>query len=200
MAKESSEGRVSVGAQIFAEVNELVAGEGVTRSEAFRRLSLASGRRPGTISEHYYRTARKDASARMTSRRRGVSGPHGSVGVMIFDEVNDLVAREGLKTLKAFERISAASGREVGTVSANYYRIARQRGVALEARRPRGPVRPGGPGRRAAGGGVGVAVAALTSALTELQGVVRRQDAELSRLRVENARFDEIRRLVKQVA
>ena len=46
----------------------------------------------------------------------------------------------------------------------------------------------------------GVAVAALTSALGELQGVARRQDAELLRLREENARFDEIRRLLKRVS
>ena len=39
----------------------------------------------------------------------------------------------------AFEAISSRTGRRAGTVAANYYRIARKRGVALEPRVRRGP-------------------------------------------------------------
>ncbi len=121
----------------------------------------------------------------------------GSVGNEIFDEVERLVA-DGMNKSQAFKEISTRSGREEGTVAANYYRVARQRGVSLRPRRRRGesPAR----GRSAAGAGdVASALAKATAALDELAKAVRRQDQELARLREEASGLAELRRLAKRL-
>ena len=58
----------------------------------------------------------------------------GRIGVEIFEEVEKIVAAEGITRSEAFQRLSEQTGRRAGTVAANYYRIARQRGAV----RPRG--------------------------------------------------------------
>jgi hypothetical protein len=57
------------------------------------------------------------------------SAPRGSVGNEIFDQVEKLMADEGLSRTNAFQRLSEMTGRRAGTVAANYYRVARQRGA-----------------------------------------------------------------------
>jgi hypothetical protein len=130
------------------------------------------------------------------------SDGRGRIGAQIFEQVEKLVAAEKITRSEAFKRISEETGRREGTVSANYYRIARQRGTTLQTRGRRGPGRPRG--RAGAGtsgaGDVAGAISRVTAALTELQAAVRRQESELSRLREENSRFDEIRRLARRVS
>ena len=79
------------------------------------------------------------------------------MGNEIFDQVEKLMAEEGLSRTNAFQRLSEMTGRRAGTVAANYYRVARQRGAALQPRAPRGSRSGGGRGarraRQAAGGG-----------------------------------------------
>jgi hypothetical protein len=104
-----------------------------------------------------------------------------------------MVASEKISRSEAFRRLSEKSGRKVGTVGANYYRVARQRGTKL--RRRRGPGRPPGTRRGARRGGKGV-ITRVLAALNELGTLVRQQGAELDRLRKENHRFSEIRRLL----
>ena len=69
------------------------------------------------------------------------SPPRGSVGNEIFDQVEKLMADEGLSRTNAFQRLSEMTGRRAGTVAANYYRVARQRGATLQPRAPRDPER-----------------------------------------------------------
>lgn len=121
----------------------------------------------------------------------------GSVGQEIFDEVERLVAG-GMNKTQAFKEISTKSGREEGTVAANYYRVARQRGVSLRPRRRRGESSTTPRGR--AGGDVSIALAKATSALDELTKAVRRQEQELARLREEASSLAELRRLAKRLS
>jgi hypothetical protein len=123
------------------------------------------------------------------------SGGRGGVGNEIFDEVERLVA-SGMNKSQAFNDISSRTGREAGTVAANYYRVARQRGASLRPRRRRSE----GTGRgRAGGGDVAAALTKAQAALDELSRAVRRQDQELARLRDESRSLAELRRLAKRI-
>lgn len=119
----------------------------------------------------------------------------GSIGNEIFDEVERLVAG-GMNKSQAFKDISTRSGREEGTVAANYYRVARQRGASLRPRRRRseGTSRP-----RGGAGEVSAALAKATAALDDLAKAVRRQEQELARLREEASSYAELRRLAKRL-
>lgn len=119
------------------------------------------------------------------------AGGRGRIGHEIFDQVERLVDDEGLSRTQAFQRISEESGRRAGTVAANYYRVARQRGAALQPRTPRGT-------RRSAGGGEAAADAALAKAeeaLRELGAVIQRQQSEIGELRARAEAFDKARAL-----
>jgi hypothetical protein len=116
----------------------------------------------------------------------------GSIGNQIFDEVESLVAG-GMNKSQAFADISKRTGREAGTVAANYYRVARQRGAELRPRRRRGAA-----GSRT-GGDVQAALAKATAALDELARAVRQQEQELTRLRSDAQSFAEFRRLARRI-
>jgi hypothetical protein len=57
-----------IGEQIFAQVEKLVKG-GMSRTDAFKKISADSGRREGTVAAHYYRVARKRAGGSLRPRR-----------------------------------------------------------------------------------------------------------------------------------
>lgn len=119
----------------------------------------------------------------------------GRIGVEIFERVEELITNEGLTRTQAFQRISEESGRRAGTVAANYYRVARQRGAALQPRTPRAGRRGrGAPRSRSTGSDVEAALARATSALEELTAAVRRQDQELARLREQAEQFEALRK------
>jgi hypothetical protein len=126
------------------------------------------------------------------------SSARGGVGNQIFDEVERLVAG-GMNKSQAFNDISQRTGRESGTVAANYYRVARQRGAELRPRRRRSEA----PVRRTRGAGSGTevqaALAKATAALEELARAVRAQEQEIGRLRAESQSVAEIRRLAKRL-
>lgn len=113
-------------------------------------------------------------------------GPKRGIGEQIFAEVESLTADGRVKRTAAFREIATRSGRDPGTVAANYYRIAHTRGVALRPRRPRMGRAVGG-GQR--GGGIDAAMQTIASAL-------RAQEQELADLRQEAARFDKLRRIL----
>lgn len=121
----------------------------------------------------------------------------GGVGNQIFDEVERLV-EGGMNKSQAFNDISQRTGREAGTVAANYYRVARQRGAELRPRRRRGESTPRR-GRAGAGGDVQAALAKATAALDELTRAVRAQDQEMTRLRAESQSYAELRRLARRL-
>jgi hypothetical protein len=111
----------------------------------------------------------------------------GSVGVQIFEQVEKMVGEQQIGRTEAFRRVAAKSGRQQGTVAANYYRIARQRGTKLAPRRRRLAV--GGAGGRS------VLKRAL-AALDDIGGLYRKLEEEIVALRKENLRLAAIRRLV----
>jgi hypothetical protein len=120
-------------------------------------------------------------------------GGRGRIGVEIFEQVERLVSDEGITRTEAFQRISEETGRRAGTVAANYYRVARQRGADLLPR--------GGRGRRRSSGATGTADvdAALQraqAAIEELADICRSQERELNRLREQGEQLDKLRRLL----
>jgi len=58
-----------IGEQIFAQVEKLVKG-GMSRTDAFKKISADSGRREGTVAANYYRVARKRTGGSLRPRRR----------------------------------------------------------------------------------------------------------------------------------
>lgn len=123
----------------------------------------------------------------MGARRAGKS-IRGSIGDTIFAEVERLTAGGAMSKLAAFGEISRQTGREVGTVAANYYRVARKRGTPLRKRRRTGK-RVAARAGSSSGGSLERALAALVKA-------VRQQQSEIDRLRRENARMAEVRKLL----
>ena len=130
----------------------------------------------------------KRASAR--PKRRGRPG---RIGNDIFAMVQRLVAEQKTTRTGAFKRIADKTGRNEGTVAANYYRVARQRGVKLKVRRRRGTAAPASTRRTIKSRpGLGRAM----STMRELTALLRQQASEITRLQRENQRFLEIRRLL----
>ena len=125
--------------------------------------------------------AAKTKTAKKKRPRRG------NIGVQIFEQVEKLVSEQRIGRTEAFRRVAAKSGRQQGTVAANYYRIARQRGTKLAPRRRR--LGMGGAGGRS------VLKRAL-AALDDIGGLYRKLEEEIVALRKENLRLAAIRRLV----
>ncbi len=125
------------------------------------------------------------------------SGNRGRIGHEIFEQVEKLVSEEGLSRSQAFQRVSDETGRRPGTVSANYYRVAHQRGATLQPRAPRGSKRSG---RRGKGSDTGAdtALTKAQEALRELADVVRRQEKELAALREQAAQFERMRSIFQK--
>ena len=118
--------------------------------------------------------------------RQSRKSPRGQIGEQVFAEVEKLTAGGAMKRLAAFNEIANRTGAHPGTVAANYYRIARKRGVPL---RPR---RSSAPGGIAARGGTVQVVAALR----KLEALFQAQEKELAVLRKENRQFEKLRRLL----
>ena len=112
----------------------------------------------------------------------------GSVGKETFAQVEALV-KQGKSKTEAFAEIAAETGRNAGTVSANYYRVARASGSSKPRRKrastPARTVRPRT--TRATASSSGSDIDGLASDLVEsvsaLAEAVKRQDAEVSALR-----------------
>lgn len=119
--------------------------------------------------------------------RLGKKVAGGGIGERIFAEVEQLTADGKMKRLAAFNEIATKTGAKVGTISANYYRIARKSGASLQPRQRGG--RGAGSTRRA--------LADVLTALQKLGAVLDAQGRELATLQKENRRFAELRRLLK---
>lgn len=63
-----------IGEQIFEQVEKLAKG-GMSRTDAFKKISADSGRREGTVAANYYRVARKRAGGSLRPRRRAGRRP-----------------------------------------------------------------------------------------------------------------------------
>lgn len=136
------------------------------------------------------------ADAASTGAPSGADAPaKGGIAEAIFAEVQQMTAGGAMSKSDAFEAISTRTGRRAGTVAANYYRIARKRGVTLEPRGRRGPGRPKGSGGKGAGDADAV-LARLQDAVRDLARLVRAQDAELARLREQADQFDQLKAII----
>ncbi|HEX2508563.1 MAG TPA: hypothetical protein VHK23_09605 [Miltoncostaeaceae bacterium] len=124
----------------------------------------------------------------------------GNVGNEIFEQVERIVAEEGLTRTQAFQKLSEQTGRRAGTVAANYYRVARKRGAPLQPRRRRSGARGAARGgrRRASAGNADAALGRATEAIRELEAIVRSQERELASLREQAAVVDQLRRTLER--
>lgn len=125
-------------------------------------------------------------------------GRRGNIGNEIFEQVEEIMKEEGLSRTNAFQRLSEKTGRRAGTVAANYYRVARQRGAELQPRAPRGSKRRAG-GRASSSGDAEAALGRAMESLQELAGVVRRQEKELATLRSQAEQFDKLRSILGKI-
>lgn len=122
----------------------------------------------------------------MAAKKR--QAKRGEVGPEIFAQIEKMVAAEKIGRTEAFRRLAEKTGRQQGTVAANYYRVARSKGAKLAPRR-----------RRLGGGRAGsahVVVQRAAAALEEVSGVIRKLEDQILQLRRENQRVAAIRRLV----
>lgn len=130
-------------------------------------------------------------------------GQRGNIGNEIFEQVEKIIQEEGLSRTNAFQRLSEMTGRRAGTVAANYYRVARQRGASLQPRAPRGSKTRATTSRASAGGsGGGNADAALSRAmesLQELAGIVRSQEKELATLRAQVEQVEKLKGMLSKL-
>jgi len=147
------------------------------------------------------RRRRRNVSAK-TAEGDGSASAHagdrtrGNVGETIYAEVTRLTAGGRMKKRDAFAQVAEAQGRQAGTVSASYYRVARQRGQGRGARSRGARSARARRSGRARGGSTLDAISALTRALDEVGRAVRAQDREIARLNEENARYGEIASLI----
>ena len=123
-------------------------------------------------------------------------GTRGNIGNEIFEQVEKIISDEGLSRTQAFQRLSELTGRRAGTVAANYYRVARQRGATLQPRAPRGSKRRDAPSSRGASADVEAALSRAGEAVQELSAIVRRQEGEIADLRADAAKWEQVRDLL----
>jgi hypothetical protein len=126
-------------------------------------------------------------------------GRRGNIGNEIFEQVEQLIADEGLSRTNAFARLSEMTGRRAGTVAANYYRVARQRGAELQPRAPRGSRRRGPARRPASGSDVDAALGRAADAIQELSAIVKQQEKELATLRSQAEQVDKLKNLLNRM-
>ncbi len=131
----------------------------------------------------------------------GTTEQRGNIGNEIFEQVEKLIREEGLSRTNAFQRLSEMTGRRAGTVAANYYRVARQRGATLQPRgRRASKARAGAPAARAvSGGGADAALARAMESLQELAGIVRAQEKELATLRSQVQQVEKLRSMLSRI-
>jgi hypothetical protein len=126
----------------------------------------------------------------------------GSVGKETFEQVEALL-RQGKSKTEAFAQIASDTGRNAGTVSANYYRVARTNGAVKPRRRRRGSTKATSrtPGRRTAkatarrgSSDIDRLAADLVKSVTALADAIKGQEAEVATLR---SRLEGVRQIVR---
>lgn len=115
----------------------------------------------------------------------------GSVGKETFEQVEALV-KQGMSKTEAFAQVASDTGRNSGTVSANYYRVARANGAVKPRRRRRASTkatsrsprtRKARTTARRGANDLDRLAADLVKAVTALADAVRSQEAEVEALR-----------------
>ena len=101
--------------------------------------------------------------------------PHENIGEATYRAVNELTSRsvDPLTRAQAFAVLAEQQGRQEGTVSANYYRVARKRGEG-RSQRKKAPARAPRAGNNAAPGNALLdAIARAQEALKEVEAAAR---------------------------
>lgn len=125
------------------------------------------------------------------------SATSGNIGEETFAAVEKLTAEEGLSRSDAFARIAEQTGRRAGTVSANYYRIARREGAPLQRRKRRTKKAASVQRRPRATSDAAAALARARESIDELGALAAAQEKELRELRARVAQLDTIRSALK---
>lgn len=102
------------------------------------------------------------------------SEPNENIGEATYRAVNELTSRsvEPLTRAQAFAVLAEQQGRQEGTVSANYYRVARKRGEG-RSQRKKAPARAPRAGNTAQGNALLDAIARAQEALREVEAAAR---------------------------
>ncbi len=123
----------------------------------------------------------------------------GSIGKETFEQVEAIV-RQGKSKTEAFAQIASDTGRNTGTVSANYYRVARANGVVKSGRRastkatsrtPRTRTQRTTPRRGPSH--IDRLAADLVKSVTALADAIKSQEAEVALLR---GRLEGVRQVI----
>lgn len=139
----------------------------------------------------------------MNGDEQGTEGgaeQRGNIGNEIFEQVEKLIREENLSRTNAFQRLSEMTGRRAGTVAANYYRVARQRGATLQPRgRRAAKARASAPSPRSGSGNADAALSRAMESLQELAGIVRAQEKELATLRGQVEQVEKLRSMLSKI-
>lgn len=98
----------------YAAVNEMIAADGVTKQEAFKRLGEQTGKNPGTVAANYYRQQNKEASESRSSRPARARRPRRSSPDT---ELSDALARLE-ESLQAVVRIAVERDKQLEALRA----------------------------------------------------------------------------------
>jgi hypothetical protein len=111
----------------------------------------------------------------MPDAPQGSEQANESVGEATYRAVNELTSRaeNPLTRSQAFVQLAEEQGRQEGTVSANYYRIARKRGEGRSRRKKPAAVRAPKPAGTTATSPLLEAIARAQRALEEVEAVAR---------------------------
>ncbi len=74
MDGEDQASRGNIGNQIFEQIEKIMQEQGLSRTNAFQRLSESTGRRAGTVAANYYRVARLRGATLQPRAPRGSKG------------------------------------------------------------------------------------------------------------------------------
>jgi sirohydrochlorin ferrochelatase len=99
---------------------------------------------------------------------------HENIGEATYRAVNELTSRkvDPLTRAQAFAALAEEQGRQEGTVSANYYRVARKRGEG-RSQRKKAPARTPRAARPPQGNALLEAIARAQEALKEVEAAAR---------------------------
>ncbi|MSO45002.1 MAG: hypothetical protein EXQ74_06855 [Thermoleophilia bacterium] len=120
------------------------------------------------------------------------SEPRGGISSAIFAEVEQMTTNGAMSKSDAFARIAERTGRNAGTVSANYYNVARKRGGTLQSRVRKSPVGTAASRASTIGGAVTI-IGRLESTMKELTNLLLVQETEIARLREQADKFEKFR-------
>jgi hypothetical protein len=148
---------------------------------------------PTAVAAAPAKKTRRSPTAKRATRPAKMAAPKrtrdGSVGRETFQAVEALV-KQGKSKSGAFKQVAADTGKKVGAVSANYYRVARARGAVKPRKRTVRPApapatrrAPAARRERPASVSVDQVIRQLLASVAALTEAVRAQDAEVRELR-----------------